>query len=238
MKNSSVPLISTIIVAAAAVALAIVAVVTLNKQPEQQNSSSESSSSSEFRPTQELVEECTYAAHDLVKESYRILRLFVTEGLAHYEEPYGNPPEDGIYTVDSTEFSSLSQIEELVNSIYAEDEAERILTDIDGNGLAVYQNREILVDVTAESGTGDHPLYATETVLGISADFKPDTEYDKDWTSCRIAVMPITADKCELTIYLDGLDENTSVTSDNRDSILDTTMVNTENGWRLAEFVY
>ncbi len=236
-KNSSIPLISTIIVAAAAVAFAVVAVITLNKQPEQQSVSSESSESSEFRPTQELVEECTYAAHDLVAESYQILRLFVTEGLAHYDEPYGNLPEDGIYTVDSTDFSSLEQIEELVKSVYVEKEAERILTNIDGNGLAVYQNREILTDAASEAGTG-HPSYVNEIVLGISADFTPDTSYDKDWSSCRIAVTPVTEDECELKIYLDGLDENTSITSDNKDSVLETSMIMTEDGWRLGEFVY
>lgn len=255
-KNSSTAtLVATIVVAIAAIALAVVAVVTLTGNNRRPSVSGSSGVDINFRPTDELVEECQYAAHDLIKNNYQIIRLFVTEGLPHYDEPYGNAPEDGIYTVNSTDYTSLSQIEELVNSVFVSSEAERILTNIDGNGLAVYKNREILADVTdddtaseessdasestdAESSeeTVSRPHYATETVLGISADFKPDAGYSKDWSSCSIAVLPVSENECLLTIYLGGYDENAESTDS--DKVLETQMVKVDGSWKLSVFVY
>lgn len=249
-SSSTAPLVATIVVALAAIALAVVAVVTLTK--DNKNNivlPGGSVVSTDFHPSDELVEECQYAAHDLVKNNYQIIRLFVTEGLPHYDEPYGNLPEDGIYTVNSTDYTSLSQIEELVKSVFVNSEAERILTNIDGNGLAVYKNREILADVVEddvadesaeESDTSDEtvsrPHYTTETVLGISADFKPDTEYSKDWSSCSIAVIPISENECQLTIYLGGYDS--SAGSVDPDTVLETQMVKVDGEWKLSVFVY
>lgn len=71
--------------------------------------------------------------------------------------PYGNLPEDGYYTVNSTDYNSLEQIEELVRSVYAEDAAEQILKNSDGKGLKVYANREQLVRVEQPRvHCGDH----------------------------------------------------------------------------------
>lgn len=242
-KNSSIPLIATIIVAALAIAAVVIAIVTINASKGSGTQSGQQGSDpavSEFRPTQELVEECTYAAHDLVAGSYKIVRLFVTEGLAHYGEPYGNEPEDGIYTVNSQEYTDLSQIEELVYSVYTNSEAERILKNIDGNGMAVYRDREILVDddSTVEGTSDSSHMYKTDIVLGISADFAPDTEYAKDWSSCRIAVLPRSEMECELTVYLDGLDENSEVTEENKGSVLEIPMIKVDGEWRLALFTY
>ncbi len=247
-KNASTAtLVATIIVAVAAIALAIVAVITLNKSSGSTSNTPSSSVDTNFKPTDELVEECQYAAHDLVKNNYEIVRLFVTEGLPHYDEPYGNLPEDGVYTVNSTDYTSLSQIEEFVKSVFVNSEAERILTNIDGNGLSVYKNREVFVDVvdeetgetaetTATGETVSRPHYTTETVLGISADFKPDTSYNKDWSSCSIAVLPISENECRLTIYLGGLDE--SAESADPDNVLETQMVKIDGTWKLSVFVY
>ena len=250
-NNSLVPLISTIVVAAVALVVAIIAVVMLTGDNNNTSTSGgtsaqpDTSVSEPFRPTQELVDECTYAAHDLVAGSYRVVRLFVTDGLPHFDEPYGNKPEDGIYTVDSKEYTSLAQIEEFVKSIYTEEAADKVLYNVDGNGLTVFQNREILVTVeetyegtgeapaTAESG----PKYKTETVLGISADFIPAADYDKDWSICRIAIVPVSETECDLTVYLDGLDPETATDAD-KDSILNMSMVKSGEEWRLTEFVY
>lgn len=239
-KNSTIPLIATIIVAAVAIAAVVIAIVTLNAGKGNTTPGQQGGVTNEFRPTQELVEECTYAAHDLVADSYKIVRLFVTEGLAHYGEPYGNEPEDGIYTVNSQEYSSLSQIEDFVYSVYTNSEAERILKNIDGNGTAVYRDREILVDdnSTVEGTADSSHMYKTETVLGISADFAPDTGYTKDWSSCRIAVLPKSELECELTVYLDGLDENSEITEENKGSVLEIPMLKVDGEWKLALFTY
>lgn len=244
-----VSLISTIIVAVLAIALAVVAVVLMTGDKDNTSGTPDTSSTpqvEEFRPTQELIDECTYAAHDLIAGSYRVVRLFVTDGLPHFDEPYGNRPEDGIYTVNSEEYTSLKQIEDFVKSIYTEAEAQRILTNIDGNGLAVYQNREVLTtieetleatsetdDSTSESG----PKYKTEYVLGISESFVPAADYAKDWSSVRIAVVPVTAEECKLTVYLNGLDPET-VTDADKDSVLELSMVKSGENWRLTKLVY
>ncbi len=248
-NTSLTPIIATIIVALAAIVLAIAAILTLDKKNNEPTPSGAPSSSTPvenvFHPSQDFIDECTYAAHDLVRDSYSILRLFVTEGLPHFDEPYGNEPEDGIYSVNSTEYTSLSQIEELVRSVYVPAEAKRILTDIDGNGLAVYLEREVLTEAqTAESGgTNDGPGYVKTKVLGINAGFKPDTAYAKDWSSCSIMVMPRSEQECDLKIYLDGLQPETGTAEDTNSeesskSILVTSMVKDGDEWRLTEFVY
>lgn len=240
-SNSYIPLISTIIVALLALAAVIILLVSMNKKPAQ-SGGSQVSSEQPFVASDALIEECGYAAHDLFLESYKVLRLYVIEGLAHNDEPYGNRPEDGIYTVNSSEYTSLEQITSLVESVFVEAEAERIITNIDGNGLAVYQNREIqerAEDIPTEGTTEapSAPVYITKTVLGISEKFSP-AEYSHDWSTIRIGVKPTSEVECELTVYLDGVDAN-SLTEADKDSVLETKMIKNENGeWRLTQLVY
>lgn len=246
-KSTNIPLIATVIVAAAAAALAIAAVVMMLTQKPSQPQNSGGSVSSTVSDTSYLTpeyrEECEYAAHDLLNDSHEILRLFVTEGLHHEDEPYGNLPEDGYYTVNSTDYTSLEQIEDAVRAVYTADAAEQILTNADGNGLVVYANREQLVRVeqpestsestaesTAESGTKYEKVYK----LGISSDFVPDE--NKSWSSCAITIEYLENGKCGLTAYLDGADSSNGVTDENKDSVLRMNMVKTDDGWRLDDF--
>lgn len=247
-NTNNLPLIATIIVALVAIALAVTAIIMMNKAPVQGQSGGNTPGQVQDTSylTPEYREECEYAAHDLLNESHEILRLFVTEGLFHEDEPYGNLPEDGYYTVNSTDYTSLEQIEELVRSVYAEDAAQQILKNSDGKGLTVYANREQLVRVeetnstaettgtaaaTEESGT----KYETVYKLGISSDFHPDES--KSWSSCAITIDYLEEGRCGLTVYLDGVDSSNGVTDENRGSVLEMTMIKLDDGWRLAEFV-
>lgn len=248
-NTNNLPLIATIVVALVAIALAVTAIIMMNKTPSQGQSGGDTPGQVQDTSylTPEYREECEYAAHDLLNSSHEILRLFVTEGLFHEDEPYGNLPEDGYYTVNSTDYTSLEQIEELVRSVYAEDAAQQILKNSDGNGLAVYAEREQLVRVeetasTAESSaTGEIqtaesvPKYEKIYKLGISADFKPDES--KSWSSCAITIDYLEEGRCGLTVYLDGVDSSSGVTDENRGSVLEMTMIKLDEGWRLAEFV-
>ena len=247
-NTNNLPLIATIVVALVAVALAITAIIMMNKapdKPQQPDNGTSSQVQDTSYLTPEYREECEYAAHDLLNASHEILRLFITEGLFHEDEPYGNLPEDGYYTVNSTDYTSLEQIEELVRSVYIEDAAQQILKNSNGKGLAVYANREQLVRVeqtasTAESSsTGESgesgTKYETVYKLGISADFQPNEA--KSWSSCAITIDYLEEGRCGLTVYLDGVDSSNGITDENRGSVLEMTMIKLDDGWRLAEFV-
>ncbi len=250
-KVSLAPIISTIIVAVLAIVVAVVAIVLITSEdgPSSQSTPDTGvSAPAAFAPTQEQVDECTYAAHDLVAAHYKAVRLFVTEGLDHLPEPYGNEPDGGYYTVDSAAYKTLDDITELLNSIYTAEKSASILTDLDGKGIQVYKNREILVKVeetyegtaepTAEATDDSGSVqYATEYVLGIHMDFVPAADYGKDWSTCRIAVTPVSETECKLVVYLNGVDPETATDAD-ADSVLNMSMIKGSEGWRLATFVY
>ncbi len=243
-KKSKAPLIITIVIAVLAVAALVILFFVLKKPTEGDNSSDISSNGS-FQPTQELNLECTYAAHDLIAQSYEVMRLFVFDGLSHETEPYGNEPEDGLYTVtvDATsKYTKLEEIEELVKSVYTDEAAEKVLHNIDGNGLSVYQKRKVLAeaeydDSEPESGES-RPMYVEEEVLGISADFKPDKSRKSLWASSSVRIDPKSETTCDLTVYLGGgVTDSTDLSTISEDVIVRVGMVKTENGWRLSEFV-
>ena len=108
-KQNTASLVATIVVAVLAIAAVVAMIFVMNGGEKKQ----EISVSEDFRPTAEFEQECEYQAHDLVKGGFDVIRLFVTQGLPHKDEPYGNAPEDGIYTVDtekSGEYKTLSDI--------------------------------------------------------------------------------------------------------------------------------
>ena len=225
-NQSKVPLISTIVVAVLAVAAVVALILILNKPAENKPAPS----SEVFRPTAELEQECEYAAHDLVKESYEIIRLFVTEGLPHLDEPYGNAPEDKIFTVNTEKsrgYKSYEDIENKVKSVYTSEAAEKVMK------LDVYKKRTILVD--NPSAEENAPRYIEKTVLGINADFKADETRGKLWENCALSVLPTSETECEITIYLG---DSSDISAVPEDKILRTKMTKIDAGWRLTEFVY
>lgn len=250
-KNQNIAsLIATVVIAGLACAAAIVAAVMIlggNKggdggQPQQQASTHDTS-----YLTQEYRDEAGLAAHDLLDDSHEILRLFVTEGLHHNDEPYGNLPEDGYYTVNNTDYD-LQKIQDLVHSVYVDDAAEKILTDVDGNGLTVYANRKIQqkVETTAvsENSTAEADStvkYETVEVLGISSDFLADPS--KSWVSCSIKIDYVEEGRCTLEVgvfdqKLDTLIGTAEADSPKEpDASYTVDMVKTNDGWRLEEFV-
>ena len=216
-KQSKVPLIATIVVTVLALAAVVALILILNKPAE----NSPAPSDEVFRPTAEFEQECSYEAHDLVKESYEIIRLFVTQGLPHLDEPYGNAPEDGIYTVDTEKsrgYKTFEDIENKVKSVYTNEAAEKVMK------LDVYKKRK--------------SLYNDDVVLGIKADFKADASREKLWENCALAVLPTSETECDITIYLDGTGDSSDISAVSEDKILRTKMIKTDAGWRLTEFVY
>lgn len=134
-KSAASAVVATVIVAIAAAA-AIVVLMMMSKKPTEPEQKLPNGTTVAFKPTQEFADECGENAQKLVAGNYKIVRLFVSEGLAHRDEPYGNRPEDGLYTVESDEYETYEQIETLVKSIFTEEESKRILTQMPSDPAA------------------------------------------------------------------------------------------------------
>lgn len=219
--DSIASLIITAVIAVAAIAAVVVLIITLTGKNDD-----EISEQSSTAPTAELLDECGKAAQELIQDNYTVIKLFVTEGLA-YKTVYGNPAEDGYYSVDDGVYKHYSQIEELVNGVYVAEEAERILTRF---------------PVKVEGGTKDMQIYTEhkdpssgEMCLGISEEFKPDEEYAKDWSQCMISVHPESETTCTLTVILDGYTEQEAAA--HPESVLTANMVKLNGEWRLQSML-
>ena len=225
MKNKSkAPLIATVIVAVLAVAAVVALIIVLNSTDGTENPSS--SEDSGFTVTKEFQQECEYAAHDLISASFEVMRLYVFEGLSTVSEPYGNEPEDGyynVYTEDNGKYNTLEDIEKLVKSVYTEDAAYKIMHNIDGNGFEVFKNRK--------------DVYVGSEVLGMSADFIPNTSKRDLWANLKFQVTPKSETNCEMKIYLGVVEENADLSEVDESRIAELEMVKTADGWRFSDFV-
>ena len=158
----------------------------------------------------EIAAEMQDAAVSLIKDNYTVLRLYYTKGMNHKDEPYGNAPEDGYYTVDSDKYSSLEQIEEIVDRTYTTDFAKTVKTDPLGYG-AIYKTRD----------NGD---------LGIIAGFTP-MEYTRSWDTPKFEINPISDTQCDLTVKIHEKADNALVETTAR-------MTKTSDGWRLTSMIF
>ena len=164
-----------------------------------------------YEPDEELKEEMRDAVIELIPDNYTVLRLYYIRGLSHKDEPYGNAPEDGYYTVDSETYTSLAQLEEIVDRTYTADFAQNVKSDPLGYG-AIYTTRS--------NGT-----------LGIIANFTP-MPYDRSWENPDYDIEPISDTECDIKVYIHEKDEaNTDVTINGH-------MTKTSDGWRLTSILF
>lgn len=220
-KYSESAVLHAIILIAAAVISVIVFVVVLlvtgggfgkpadkkdDKPSTTTTAQSEPEKTTGFTAGEDLANEMMDAAPELIKNNYYVLCLYYIEGLPHKDEPYGNAPEDGYYTVKSEEYTSLEQIESLVDKTYTKEAAEKIKTDPLGYG-AIYKTRS--------NGT-----------LGIISGYTP-MPYTISWDSPRFEPHPVSETECDLTITVHD-------SSDNSEVKIDSKMVKTADGWRLT----
>lgn len=219
-KGSSSALIATVIVAAAAVAAIVVLIIVMNSGSKLPGGSGEE----RYSATSEQIDECLTSAHDLVASNYIVIKLYITEGLPHLDEPYGNKPEDGIYTVDSDKYKTPDDMQNLLRSIYTEQAAN----DIWARGA--YKTRYMKNGLAVNSDTA-----GAEQVLGISEDFNPDTNYSVDWSSTPLEVIPVAEDKCRIVIYINGASPNDSDVSEG--NTITTEMIKESGEWRLTELI-
>lgn len=163
-----------------------------------------------YVPDDALSEEMKDEATRLIQQNYKVLTLYYTRGLPHLDEPYGNRPEDGYYTVDDSEYTSISQLESLVDSTYVIEQAATVKHNSLGYG-AIYKERS--------SGT-----------LGIIENFTP-MDYELSWDNPTFSIVPESDELCGISLTLHHRDsgEATSISGE---------MVKTEDGWRLKAVLF
>ncbi len=217
-NNGAAPLIVTIATAAAATVAVVILLISMGTNRDSDNNGSSLPNDSGFAATSELYSECENAAKELVSANYEVIRLFVTEGLP-LESVYGKDPEpiDGFYVTRSEKYTKYSQIEALVEQIYTDDAAKKILASANGSGI--YE---------------DHTIHG-DTFLGMNTEFSPDKDYKTDWSNCFIVAEPLSEDKCDITVYVDGVLPESAEGSP--ESVLKTEMIKTDGGWRFTEFL-
>ncbi len=163
-----------------------------------------------YVPEEELSIEMKDSAIELIGSNYEVLKLYFTAGLNHKDEPYGNAPEDGYYTVDDSEYTSLAQLEELVDGTFVPDQAQAIKQNSLGYG-PVYKERS----------NGD---------LGIFENFTP-MPYDISWNNPDFKIEPVSDEECIINVTLHNR-------SDDSEVVLRGEMIKTEDGWRLKTILY
>jgi len=196
MNSSKTAFIATVIVALLAVAAAIFAFWKISQEAEE---AKENNPWANYKPSEDLRIEMEGAAERLIKNNYTIIRLYVTQGLNFErgayptdDNPFGIPPEDGIYYVISDEFTSLTQIENIIDETFTAEEAARIKENTLAGGEPYYN----------EFGRVYHDKNGQ---LGISVDFAqslPNLDYPVSWVNPSYVIIPQSATECEIAIEL------------------------------------
>lgn len=213
--SESAPLYAALLAAGLVVAVVVFFIVynslggakPATEKPAEQTSASEQAPQAENIAT---TDEMYDAAAILVKNNFEVLCLYYTKGMSHKDEPYGNAPEDGYYTVKDSDYSSLEELEALVDETFDKEAAEIIKTNSLGYG-PIYKTRD--------NGT-----------LGIIQNFTP-MPYTRSWDNpgCKITAVSETECSIELTIH----DKESG-----EEVVLNADMIKTDKGWRLTEIVF
>ena len=187
-----------------------------------------------YVPSDEVNEEMNMNAVTLIKNNCEVFRIYLQYGLPHQAEPYNNVPEDGYYTVKSDSYKTFSDIETLVNSTFVGKEAKRILTNINGDDVAVY------AEETDDDGN-----------KGIGLDIKMVDEngrfkaiaYDYTWSNAKFTLHPKSNTECDIIVELNPAEETSSAdTSSGSESgntkKITANMLKVNGQWRLQKLVY
>lgn len=219
-KKNTAATIVTIIVALLAIGATLFLLYKMSQEQAQENDYV-------YVPTEEINNEMNDNAVILVKNNCEVFRVFLQYGLAYEPEPYNNLPEDKLYTVKSDKYTTMADLEKLVKSTFVEKEAERILTNVNGNG-AVFAEE---TNYSGEKGIG----LAMEMV-DKDGRFKG-IAYDYSWTSPRVILKPQSATACNIEIELTK-ETAREESSDGNSIKLTATMTKVNGKWLLEKLVY
>lgn len=214
----STPLYAAFLSIGAVAAIAVFALVLhLSPETEKKNDTPETTTSAVsttepegYNVADEIAEEMKDAAETLVSSNYEVLSLYYIHGLDHKEEPYGNAPDGGYYSVDDSDYTSLGQLEALVDSTFLPEQAEHIKNNSLGYG----------------------PIYKVRNngELGIIENFTP-MEYDVSWENPTFKIEPVSDTECIISITLHNRTSGEEVK-------LTGEMTKTEDGWRLKTILF
>lgn len=226
-KKNTAATIATIIVAVLAIATTLFLLYQTSQQQIQENQYN-------YIPSDEVNEEMNMNAVTLIKNNCEIFRIYLQYGLPHQAEPYNNVPEDGYYTVKSDSYKTMSDIEKLVNSTFVEKEAKRILTDINGDNIAVYAEE---TDEDGNKGIG-----LDMSMVDENGRFKA-LDYGYTWSNARFTLHPKSNTECDIIVELNSAEETSSAdttSSGSESSIKKVTanMLKVNGEWRLQKLVY
>ncbi len=213
--SESAPLYAILLAAGLVVAVVVFFIVYnslggAKPSPEKPSEQTSQSTKAPDAPAVAATEEMLDAATELIKNNYQVLCLYYTKGMEHKDEPYGNAPEDGYYTAISSDFSSIEELEKLVDSTFAPEQAKIIKEDSLGYG-PIYKTRD----------NGD---------LGIIQNFTP-MPYTRSWDNPGFKINPLSETECSIDITIHEKESGEEV-------VLTATMTETEDGWRLGEIVF
>ncbi len=221
-KKNTAATVATIIVAVLAVAATLFLLYRMSQEQAQE-------SRYDYVPSDEVGEEMNINAVKLIQNNCEVFRIYLQYGLAHKAEPYNNLPEDGYYTVTSDKYSSMSEIEELVNSTFVTNEAERILTNVSGDGVAVFAEE---INDDGEKGIGLDMSKVDE-----DGRFKA-IQYGYSWSNAKFTLHPVSDTECEILVELNPLADSDESAQAGDTKKLTASMIKVNGEWRLEKLVY
>lgn len=208
-KSANIP---SIIITAIAVLLAAAAVIfliyTVREREQQQQPQPVETTTTAPQIPQELVDEAQQAAYELLPKNYKVYQ-YLTMGMSHEEEPYGNLPEDGYYTCVNSDFASFEEFSDYVKSIFTEKAADKLLTDPFGFG----------------------PVYGVDDKggLGLSQDYEKAEQSGLSWADVQFVCTVENEVKCSIEITLKDADD--------KDVKKEVDMILENGEWRLTDMV-
>lgn len=227
-KKNTAATIATIVVAVLAIATTLFLLYQTSQQQIQDNQYN-------YVPSDEINEEMNMNAVTLIKNNCEVFRIFLQYGLPHQAEPYNNVPEDGYYTVKSDNYKTISDIETLVNSTFVEKEAKRILTNINGDNVAVYAEET--------DDDGNKCIGLDVSMVDENGRFKA-IGYDYTWSNAKFTLHPKSNTECDIIVELNPAEETSSAenassgSDDSNTKKVTANMLKVNGEWRLQKLVY
>ena len=227
-KKNTAATIATIVVAVLAIATTLFLLYQTSQQQIQDNQYN-------YVPSDEVNEEMNMNAVTLIKNNCEVFRIYLQYGLPHQAEPYNNGPEDGYYTVKSDNYKTISDVEAVVNSTFVEKEAKRILTNINGDNVAVYAEE---TDDDGNKGIG-----LDVSMVDENGRFKA-IAYDYTWSNAKFTLHPKSNTECDIIVELNPAEETSSAenassgSGDSNTKKVTANMLKVNGEWRLQKLVY